>query len=226
MFYCPQQDIATESVSLFSLTGEPTVTARAPAPPAATRARILDAAERCMRRWGLRRMSMADVGSEAGLSRASVYRYFPDRSALVDAVLERLAGQFVAASEPTVDRGETLAEQVAAAVRFIVDNRDDESFSLGLPADSDSLFTRLLTTHQDRLFAEWVAFWQPRLARARDRGEVDLTIDPARAGEWIVRFLFSFAVFPASPTTDLAARAALQAFVHDHLITGLKGPHA
>lgn len=175
-----------------------------------------------MSRHGLRRVSMADVGTEAGLSRASVYRYFPDRSTLVDAVLRRLAGRFVAASESVVDRGDTLAEQVAGAVRFIVSHRDDRNFSLGLPV-GDSLFARLLTTHQDQLFAEFVAFWHPRLVRARDRGEVAATLGLAPAGEWIVRFLFSFAVFPTSPTTDLTDATALQTFVHDHLITGLKG---
>ena len=50
-----------------------------------------------MARYGLR-VSMRDVAAEAGLSRGSVYRYFRDRDALVDAVLERTADRFVAAA--------------------------------------------------------------------------------------------------------------------------------
>lgn len=190
----------------------------------ATRDRILDAAERCMSRFGLRRVSMRDVGTEAGLSRASVYRYFPDRGVLIDAVLARTATRFVAASEPTVDRGPTLADQVAAAAEFIVRHRDDEAFSLGLPAGTDSLFATLLTSHHEQLFTEWVAFWQPRLARARAAGEVGDHVDPHQAGEWIVRLLFSFAVFPRSAHVDLGDPDVVRDFVRTCLITGLGPP--
>lgn len=191
-------------------------------PPSAanTEQRLLDAAERSMSRYGLRRVSMGDVATEAGLSRASVYRYFPDRRALVDAVLARTAARFVAASEPTVDGGATLAEQVAAAARFIVGHRNDETFSLGLSA-GDSLFAELLTTHNDKLFAEWVEFWPPRLSRAQAAGEVAADIDPHQAGEWIVRLLFSFAVFPSSTRIDLDRPEEVLAFVQAHLLAGL-----
>lgn len=173
-----------------------------------------------MSRFGLRKVSMGEVGAEAGMSRASVYRYFPDRRSLVDAVLARTAARFVAASEPTVDEGTTLAEQVTAAARFIISHRSDETFSLGLPA-GDSLFAELLTTHNDKLFTEWVEFWQPRLADAKSSGEVAETIDERHAGEWIVRFLFSFAVFPTSTHVDLDDSDAVLAFVRTYLVGGL-----
>ena len=53
--------------------------------------RILDAAERCMSRFGLHRFSMADVAAHSGLSRGSIYLYFKDRPSLVDAALARMA---------------------------------------------------------------------------------------------------------------------------------------
>lgn len=188
---------------------------------AQTSERILDAAERCMARYGLRRVSMADVAAEAGVSRGSVYRYFADRDALVDAVLERTADRFVAASEPDLDRAPDLAGQVAAALLFIVRQVDGGSHGLRLPGETDSLLATLLTARREVLFARWVAFWEPRLAVAERRGEVRAGLDRAQAGELVVRLLLSFAVLPTVVSFDVADRGAVTQFVRDHLLRGL-----
>lgn len=187
---------------------------------AQTSGRILDAAERCMARYGLRRVSMGDVAAEAGVSRGSVYRYFADRDALVDAVLERTADRFVAASEAGLDRAPDLAGQVAAAVMFILRGGDDEA-GLHLPGETDSLFATLLTARREVLFGRWVAFWEPRLAVAERRGEVRAGLDRSQTGELIVRLLLSFAVLPTVVSFDAADPGAVAGFVRDHLLRGL-----
>ena len=52
-----------------------------------TRVRVLDAAMELLARDGLARMSMDDVADLAGVSRASVYRLYPGKSALFGAIL-------------------------------------------------------------------------------------------------------------------------------------------
>jgi len=185
----------------------------------ATEERILDAAERCMRRMGLRRVSMADVAARAGLSRGSVYRYFPDRGTLVDAVLERTAARFVAGSELAVDRLDTLDGQVGEAAVFIRQHRADDLLTLHLPAE-EGLFAALLTARMEHLLAQWVEFWLPRLAAAERRGEVRAGLDRRQAGEWIVRLLLTFALLP-SVTVDLDDADGVRAFVRAHLVRGL-----
>jgi len=55
---------------------------------AAPRQRILEATYACVARWGLSKTTVEDAAREAGLSRATVYRYFPGgRDELVDAVV-------------------------------------------------------------------------------------------------------------------------------------------
>jgi AcrR family transcriptional regulator len=190
------------------------------AAPETTEDRILAAAERSMERYGLRRVSMNDVAAEAGLSRGSVYRYFPDRDALVDAVLARTAERFVAASKAAVDRGRTLADQVAEGAVFIVRHRRDAELALHLDAERDTLLATLLTARSDYLLEQWVEFWLPRLEQAQARGEVRARLDRRQAAEWIVRMLFSFAVLP-SVTVDLADDPAVRTFVTTHLVRGL-----
>jgi AcrR family transcriptional regulator len=52
------------------------------------RQRILEATYACVARWGLSKTTIEDAAREAGLSRATVYRYFPGgRDELIDAVV-------------------------------------------------------------------------------------------------------------------------------------------
>src|SRR5215217_2342914 len=54
-----------------------------------TRRRIVDSAHECIREVGIKRMTMEAVAVAAEVSRAGLYRYFPNKQVLVDAVLVR-----------------------------------------------------------------------------------------------------------------------------------------
>ena len=185
-----------------------------------TEERILDAAVRCLGRFGLRRTSMAEVAAAAGLSRATVYNHFPDRDALVEAVTSRLARAFVAESEPVVRRRRTLAAQVGEAAVFIRAHLGDRAFATSPPGEEDHLLAVLLSARATHLVEAWVAFWDPLLAAAEARGEIRRGLDRRQAGEWIVRLLLSFAVMP-SVSVDLDDPTAVRAFVRAHLVPGL-----
>jgi len=192
--------------------------AGAPITPAGgTAGRILDAAERCLSRLGLSRVSVTYVAAQAGLSRGAVYLHFADRAALVDAVLARVATRFVASSEPVVRRRRTLAGQVGEAAVFIRTHLGDDLLTLRLPAGEDSLLATLLTVQIDRLLEAWVQFWQPFLADAERRGEIRPGLDHGQAGEWIVRMLLTLAVMPGS-TFDSNDPESVRRFVRSHIV--------
>src|SRR3546814_15525150 len=48
--------------------------------------RLLDAALACFRRLGGKRSRIEDIASEAGLARTAVYRYYPNKRAIVAAL--------------------------------------------------------------------------------------------------------------------------------------------
>ncbi len=53
--------------------------------------RVLDAARRCVDRWGLSKLTIDDVAAEAGVSRATLYRLFPGgKDVMFDALRRRL----------------------------------------------------------------------------------------------------------------------------------------
>lgn len=78
--------------------------------PDETRMRILEVAEAYFRRVGYTKTTIADLAVELGMSSANVYRYFPSKGAINEAIcrrllaeshelIEEIAGRLVPASE-------------------------------------------------------------------------------------------------------------------------------
>ena len=181
------------------------------------------AAELCLTRLGLARLSLTDVAVQAGVSRGAVYLHFADRRALIDAVLTRAASTFVARCAESVSRRRTLVDQVAEAAVFIREHQGDKVLTLRLPADEESLLATLLTTRLERVVEEWVEFWIPYLTAAQERGELRDGVDHRQASEWIVRMMLSFAVMPAV-SFDAESPAQVRAFVRSFIVDGLGAP--
>lgn len=57
--------------------------------PDDTRARIIEAAEALFRRIGFAKTAVADIAAELGMSPANIYRFFPSKNAIVQAICQR-----------------------------------------------------------------------------------------------------------------------------------------
>src|SRR5262245_22736772 len=57
--------------------------------PDDTRARIIDTADLLFRRLGYGKTAVADIAAELGMSPANVYRFFPSKIAIVEAICQR-----------------------------------------------------------------------------------------------------------------------------------------
>ena len=57
--------------------------------PDDTRARIVETAETLFRRLGFAKTAVADIAAELGMSPANVYRFFPSKTAIVQAICQR-----------------------------------------------------------------------------------------------------------------------------------------
>jgi len=54
-----------------------------------TRARIMETAEALFRRLGFAKTAVADIAAELRMSPANVYRFFPSKNAIVEAICQR-----------------------------------------------------------------------------------------------------------------------------------------
>lgn len=81
-----------------------------------TRTRILDAARFLILRQGLRATTMEAIASEARVAKPTLYRYFPDKAAVFDALVDALVDTLHARVDEALSRHHRPAERLAAAL--------------------------------------------------------------------------------------------------------------
>ena len=77
--------------------------------------RILDAAEETLTRYGPAKTTVVDVARALGVSHGSVYRHFPSKAALRDAVTERWLARVSDPLAPNRRRGHARARNGCGA---------------------------------------------------------------------------------------------------------------
>jgi AcrR family transcriptional regulator len=107
---------------LIEIVGGATAAGRVDESTDRTSQRILDAAVQEAAAVGLQRITVEDVVRRAGVSRMTVYRRYPRRDDLVEALVRRETQRFLAAVADAIDTvadpHEGVAEAFIAAVRF------------------------------------------------------------------------------------------------------------
>jgi AcrR family transcriptional regulator len=162
-----------------------------------TRARVMETAEALFRKLGFAKTAVADIAAELGMSPANVYRFFPSKTAIVQAICQRCLTD--------------LEEKAWAVAR----SRAPATERL------ERLFLEILRYHKENLLTEqrvndmvlvaleqnWAAI---RAHKEKIRGVTELILrDGIEAGEFV----------PLEPH-DAAAHInrALVSFVHPVLI--------
>jgi AcrR family transcriptional regulator len=82
----------------------------------ARRERLVDAAERLFQEAGFRGAAMEAIARAAGVSKATLYSYFPDKEAAFVAVAERLAARLLAAFEAGLEGDGDIARRAHGAL--------------------------------------------------------------------------------------------------------------
>ncbi len=82
-----------------------------------TRAAIFDAFGRLVYERGYEAITLADVAVEAGLSRTTMYNYFPDKDALAVAYAEREVERYIKGLRASIEDAGTPVEQLRTYIR-------------------------------------------------------------------------------------------------------------
>ena len=89
-----------------------TVTETAAARAETNRARIEEAAERLFRTMGYQKTAVADIARELGMSPANIYRFYPSKSAINEAIAQRTLGAMQAEIESLAQGPGTAAARL------------------------------------------------------------------------------------------------------------------
>ena len=142
-----------------------------------TRELIVESAFACFGKQGLQRATIVDIAKRAGISRSTIYEYFSDKAAIVEACAEHASERFYLEMTKAMDRGSTLEDKLCSAAVFVTQARQVIASEKYFDEDAISL---LLTKDAAVLLRECVDFFAPHLSAAKLTGEVrkDLDVRP------------------------------------------------
>lgn len=191
--------------------------ALAPSRAVPVEVRLVDAALRCIARWGVNKTTLDDVAREAGCSRATAYRAFPGgKEGLLDAVATREVDRFCAGVADRIAGLTTLEDVLVAgiheaAVRF----RDHDALQFLVNHEPESILPQVAFGHFDEVLACAAAFATPHLTRFLPAEQA------ARAAEWATRIVLTFCINPAAGF-DLGAEESVRRLVTTFVVPGLQ----
>jgi AcrR family transcriptional regulator len=185
------------------------------------RDQILEAANECFTQLGTHRTSVQDVARMANVSRGTVYRYFEDRTVLIEAAIEFGARKFYQQVAAAMAKKSTLAEKIGAMAETHATILLDHRTRNRLMAD-DSELMRHIISDGDSAIRRTTEFLVPYVREAQERGEVGAGVDVTAASEWLARIIYSFSTVNTAQTFDMSKPATVRRYVEKFAINGLR----
>ena len=180
-----------------------------PVTPSAAR-RLLDAAITCLGRDGYAKTTLDDIATEAGCARATAYRYFPGKTALIARAIE----DAIATNLATIAHRAAGADDLASALTSLL---------VELSAALDTPALHFVFTHEPQLVLPEISFARGdtvlQTAAAYLAPAVSAWVTPTEAHRlagWIARIalVYRWAPDPLVPMNDpRAVRAFVQRLV-------------
>jgi AcrR family transcriptional regulator len=166
------------------------------------RERLLDSAEGCLEQFGPQKTSMEDVARAAGMSRATVYRYFENRDALLLGVASRQASALASEAISYLSRFNTISDWLVEGLLFTLREMPNRPVFASLVTSLDSRASGSLLLGSTGLVQIGVNVLQPMFANAEAQGLLRDDIDPEMLIEWLLRMLWTYLNAPSQVAAD------------------------
>lgn len=145
--------------------------------PQTTQDRIVQAAYRCFERYGIRKTTIEDLAHGAGITRATVYKYFSGKQAIVNHLVDLEIQDINARVRQKFVRGDTIEQSLTECLLLIMRAAADNPYLRNLFESIEHLSTAAdirSDVHQKQRDR-----WGTLLEDAIEAGELaaDLTLD-------------------------------------------------
>ncbi len=179
---------------------------------------IIESAINCFRKYGAVKTTMEDIARAAGIGRQTLYRTFPTRTALLDAVaLERL----VAMRDQMRRRVNAYPTFESAMIDGTIDVRNmarkDRIFMSVIEAAGDRGLERYLLQPTSVIRDLMRIIWTDVFARARAKNELRQDLSDMEISDWL-RFV-NFTLLLREDLTVEGQKVLLRTFVLPALTT-------
>src|SRR5262245_24157736 len=170
-----------------------------------TRARLKEAALRCIARWGIAKTGLGDIAKEAGCARQTVYNHFADAEAVISAALFDASAAFVVRLRDAIRASDGAGDRIVSAMMFCLVHLPNEPMlelviaPEGAPLASVTTFASEPVWALLRSVAAECLAPEPKLARKADE-----------LAEMMTRLLLSLLVIEGpTPRSEAETRSLL-----------------
>jgi len=197
-----------------------------PRPVVDTRTRLLEATYECIARDGLAATSLEDAARSAGVSRATLYRYFPGgRDELLAAVITWETLRFFLRLADAVAAAPDLEAVLVDGILFAHRAIEEHEVLQRLLGTEPEMLTPQLTLDAPRILNLLRTFFAGRFGDHELREGLSLL----EAAEYVARMTLSFISSPGR--WDLSDRDQVRTLVRSEILAGVHpyevaGPHA
>lgn len=191
----------------------------------ATRERLLQAAYACVARFGIRKTTIDDVARESGLSRATIYRYFPGgKEQLIRETVTWEVSRFYDAFVEVMSAPPRLTLVVEAALVFMWRSAEEHDLLQRLLAGEPDQIVPLLTLESPAALKTVSELVLVRLEQERAEGRTRASVDLEAAADYVARMVMSFASGRGSWNLDDPEQVATVA--RGQVLVGILTPEA
>lgn len=164
------------------------------------RARILEAAMLCYRDQGVAATTIDDIARQARISRRTVYRYFPNKQTVIQAVVELEALAFFDQLERAVrrHRKDFPAYLKRAMLYTIANGPQAPAHQLLMGNESNAAIASHSYIDSAAIRAAWSDLLEPPFTAALAAGALKDGIDFGQLVAWSQRLMMSYILFPAT----------------------------
>lgn len=177
---------------------------------------ILHATVACLGRFGIAKTTADDVAREAGVSRATIYRYFPDgKDELIATAIEQAVADFFTELAVAIDDATDIADLLERALLFAHRAVDEHAVLQRVSqTEPERLMPQL--SHSAPLVRDAVrVYFEERLGR--ERLQPDVTV--GEAADWLARMGLSFVLGDGG--WDLTDPSSVRRLVRNELLIGI-----
>jgi AcrR family transcriptional regulator len=171
------------------------------------RGEILGAAIRCFIRDGFRGASTTDICAEAGISPGHLYHYFPNKEAIIEAMIDMGLAHSAERFEKILAAPDVIEALLADIEETSLRFRPAQILNLDGLAEAarNPEFARMITRHTDAVRRMWGDF----LRQAQSQGRVDPGLDPDATADILIAIIDGSRAMPIrNPRLDIRQSAA------------------
>lgn len=161
---------------------------------------ILAAAVECYAENGLSDTTIEQIAAKAKIARRTIYRYFPTRQAIIEAVIDRQGDELMAgmlASMPPATSDFVLL--IEYSVLYIIENGPKTAAYTLLMGEGNLRATGEYYLKSMNQWEKWQAYLKEPFHAAQTRGEVPPDVELRVLVLWMGRLMLSWMLMPEPP---------------------------